>query len=336
MLIRVCAVDGCRLEGQTVLHGYYYVSCDLKKLKRWTDDGRSRRSLKSELDALRSDLSSVGLEYSPPPAGGVGGGGAEDGRGQETSAWNGGCSERGDVAFGSLKTAWAKASGADVAVAASRMSVETSARRALEQEDTSGGEGSGGDEELLQIGRLQKSRIETRLGAHGDPGKEFEDLISSDHPPDALRNTILALVLLLGEKTSSFTPSWFEVRRLVPSRPWSAMRQVQLHKDLGSVGQEKIKAAARSLALVLPAEAWAVSQSCGMLPFLFPLISSLCQRQHPRLLHRHQTSAQTGFPVGVIDCDGVVGLTIVAASAGLIHEWINVVIDVRRLAADLQ
>ena len=33
------------------------------------------------------------------------------------------------------------------------------------QEDTSGGEGSGGDEELLQIGRLQKSRIETRLGA---------------------------------------------------------------------------------------------------------------------------------------------------------------------------
>ena len=61
------------------------------------------------------------------------------------------------------------------------------------QEDTSGGEGSGGDEELLQIGCLQKSRIETRLG---DPGKEFEDLISSDHPPNALRNTILALVLV--------------------------------------------------------------------------------------------------------------------------------------------
>lgn len=188
--------------------------------------------------------------------------GTEVGRGSGAKASSGGRRERSDRALRPFSSP--RDSGVN-SVAARPIDPEASAS-APAGEDDSGEEGSGGDEELLQIGRLQKSRIETRLGAHGDPGHEFEELLSRDHPPDALHNTVLALVLLLGEKPSSFTPSWLEVRRLVPSHPWSAMKQVQLHKDFNTSAQEKTKAAARALALVLPAEAWAVSQSCGMLP----------------------------------------------------------------------
>jgi len=216
-----------------------------------------RRSLASELDLLRADLSSVGLDYSPPPAASGGERASVGARrgvgsivpapGQRDSAGSGMGLPLSHTACRSMEAAPADASAREVAV----------------NEKDSGGEGSGDDEELMHIGRLQKSRIETRLGAHGDPGQEFEELLSQDNPPDALRNTVLALVLLLGERPASYTPSWSEVRRLVPTRPWGAMREVQLHRDLGTSGQEKTKAAARSLALVLPAEAWAVSQSCG-------------------------------------------------------------------------
>ena len=191
-----------------------------------------------------------------------------------------------------------------------QIAADLSAREAALDE-----EGSEGDEELVQIGRLQKSRIETRLGAHGDPGPEFEELLGNDSPPDALRNTMLALVLLLGEKPASFTPSWSEVRRLVPTRPWGAMRELQLHRDLGASGQEKTKAAARSLALVLPAEAWAVSQSCGT------TMPTLPSGQGPCLFVVCVANHETLPSDDVVD-------------AGLIHEWINIVIDVRRLAAD--
>jgi hypothetical protein len=63
----------------------------------------------------------------------------------------------------------------------------------------------------MQLGRQQKERIETRLSAHGDPGPEFEMLLSEERPSEALRVTVLAFVLLLGFRPSSFSPEWSEV-----------------------------------------------------------------------------------------------------------------------------
>jgi hypothetical protein len=58
---------------------------------------------------------------------------------------------------------------------------------------------------------MQKERIESRLSAHGDPGPDFEMLLTEEHPSEALRATVLAYVLILGARPSSFTPSWSEV-----------------------------------------------------------------------------------------------------------------------------
>jgi len=143
---------------------------------------------------------------------------------------------------------------------------ETSSDNRGEESDEQEGcddEEGGDDEELLQIGRLQKARIETRLAAHGDPGPDLEALMSNHNVSEALGATMLALVLLLGQHTSSLTPSWSEVRDLIPKQPWSAMKQLQLHKHPGVSSweeeQQQTKLAAKALALVLPAEAWSYS-----------------------------------------------------------------------------
>jgi len=87
--------------------------------------------------------------------------------------------------------------------------------------------------------------------------------MSNHNVSEALGATILAPVLLLGQHTSSLTPSWCEVRDLIPKQPWSAMKQLQLHKHPGVSSweeeQQQTKLAAKALALVLPAE-WSDSR----------------------------------------------------------------------------
>ena len=182
--------------------------------------------------------------------------------------------------------------------------------------DQRGHSSAGGDtEELTELGRLQKARIEDRLACILDAKRDCQDprgndaahtqsinhaavflqLLDADDPPDAFRSTLLAFLCILELNVagilsesrplaSSSTP-WSEVRSLVPREPWREMQQLPVDGQ-GERGdthrtREIATMAAKILARVTPAEAWAVGQACG-----------------------------------------------------LIHEWINVVIDVRRLALD--
>ncbi len=158
----------------------------------------SRRVLKSELDTLRSDLSSASRE--PRDGAAVVKHSAEPGadglhlRRPELTLLD----RRGEGRGAEVGVEGEEAGGAWLGEGSGR-------------EEDEGEDGGGTDAELMQLGRQQKERIETRLSAHGDPGPEFEMLLSEERPSEALRVTVLAFVLLLGFRPSSFSPEWSEV-----------------------------------------------------------------------------------------------------------------------------
>jgi hypothetical protein len=158
----------------------------------------SRRVLKSELDTIRSDRSSVSRETRDGAAA------VKDSAEPGTDGLHLRTPELALIGRG-----W-EGRGAAVCVegeeAGGAWLGEGSGREEEEGED-----GGGTDAELMQLGRQQKERIESRLSAHGDPGPEFEMLLSEERPSETLGVTVLAFVLLLGFRPSSFSPEWSEV-----------------------------------------------------------------------------------------------------------------------------